>query len=66
MEKVYLSKEDEKILDFMENMGRITANDVVDILTVPKRTAQYKLKNLKKQKLIRQVGKGPKSAYISV
>jgi len=65
-EKIYLEKDEEKVLDFLEYMGKITINDAVDILSIPKRTAQYKLKNMKKRKLIKQVGKGPKSAYVNV
>ncbi len=38
--------------------------DVVDILQCPKRTAQLQLLRLKKLKLIKQVGRGPASAYV--
>ncbi|MEI7621223.1 MAG: hypothetical protein WCJ51_01660 [Candidatus Moraniibacteriota bacterium] len=37
---------------------------VVDILSCPKRTAQFHLQRLKKIGTIKQVGKGPASAYV--
>lgn len=62
--QVYLDKEQIKIIDFLEQMQKITVKDVVDILECPRRTAQLYLQKLKKLKMIRQVGKGPSSAYI--
>jgi Fic family protein len=53
-----------KILEFIDQMGKITASDVVDILECPKRTAQAHLQRLKMLKIIKQVGKGPASAYV--
>ncbi|MFH1890334.1 MAG: Fic family protein [Candidatus Kuenenbacteria bacterium] len=62
--QIYLGPEQLKILDFMDQIGRITVKDVVDILQCPKRTAQAHLQRLKKLKAITQVGKGPVSGYI--
>jgi Fic family protein len=62
--QVFLDKEQMKILDFLDQVGKITASDVVDILECPKRTAQLHLQRLKKLGIIVQVGKGPASAYI--
>jgi len=62
--QIYLEKEQMSILEFLDQMGRITVNDVVDILQCPKRTAQMQLQRLKKLKLIKQVGRGPASAYM--
>jgi Fic family protein len=62
--QIYLDKDQIKILDFLENVGRITVKDVIDILECPQRTAQFNLQKLKKIKMIQQVGKGPSSAYI--
>ncbi|MFA5086560.1 MAG: Fic family protein [Candidatus Paceibacterota bacterium] len=62
--QIFLDKDQLKILDFIDQMGRITAGDVVDILGCPKRTAQSHLQKLKKIKMIRQVGKGRASAYV--
>ncbi len=45
-------------------LEKLPSQDVVDILSIPKRTAQLKLAKLKKIKIIKQVGKGPSSAYI--
>lgn len=62
--QIYLDKDQIKILDFLETIGRITVKDVMDILECPQRTAQFNLQKLKKIKMIQQVGKGPSSAYI--
>ncbi|MDD4531366.1 MAG: Fic family protein [Candidatus Pacebacteria bacterium] len=62
--QVFLDKDQLKIIDFIDQMGRITAGDVVDILSCPKRTAQLHLQKLKKIKMIKQVGKGRASAYV--
>lgn len=61
--QVYLDPEQVQILDFLDQMGKITVKDVVDILECPRRTAQLYLQRLKKLKMIVQVGKGPSSAY---
>ena len=62
--KVYLDKDQMQILDFIDRIGKITTQDVMDILHCPKRTAQSYLLKLKKLGLIKQVGKGPASGYI--
>lgn len=63
--QIYLTKDQLKILDFLDQLGEIRIKDIVDILSCPKRTAQYHLKKLKNIKMIKQVGKGPRSAYIA-
>lgn len=63
-EQIYLDPDQLKILDFLDQVGRITTKDVVDILKCPKRTAQFHLLKLKNMKMIKQTGKGPASAYI--
>lgn len=62
--QIYLGKDQMKILDFLDKVGRINVSDVLDILSCPKRTAQFHLQKLKKIGMIKQVGKGPASAYI--
>lgn len=62
--QIYLAEDQMKILDFIDKMGRINVSDIVDILGCPKRTAQFHLLRLKKIGTIKQVGKGPASAYI--
>jgi len=62
--QIYLDKNQIKILEFLDQTGKITMKDVVDILECPKRTAQLQLQKLKKLKIIVQTGKGPSSAYI--
>ena len=53
-----------KILDFLDQMGKITIRDVVGILGCPRRTAQLYLQKLKKVKMIKQMGKGPAVYYM--
>jgi Fic family protein len=62
--QIYLEKDQMQILDFIDQVGRIAVRDVVDILRCPKRTAQFHLQRLKKLGILKQVGKGPASAYI--
>ena len=62
--QVYLAKDQLKVIDFLEQMGKITVGDVMDILDCPKRTAQLQLQKLKKLSMITQIGKGPSSAYV--
>lgn len=62
--QIYLADDQMKILDFVDKMGRITVSDVIDVLGCPKRTAQFHLQRLKKIGTIKQVGKGPSSAYV--
>lgn len=64
--QVYLDKDQSTILDFLDQMGRITVKDVMDVLECPKRTAQFHLQRLKKLQMIKQIGKGPAAAYVAV
>jgi Fic family protein len=63
--KVYLDKDQLAILDFLDQVGRITAADAADVLKCPRRTAQLQLQRLKKLGMIKLVGKGPSSAYLA-
>lgn len=62
--QIYLDKDQMNILDFLDKLGKINVNDVMDILTCPRRTAQFHLQKLKKIGMIKQIGKGPASAYV--
>ena len=62
-EQIFLDKDEIQIMDFLTTTGRITSDDVVDILKVAKRTAQLKLKNLSDKGLLKLNGKGPSSDY---
>lgn len=62
-EQVFLDAAEIQIMDFLTTTGRITSDDVVDVLNVAKRTAQLKLKTLSDKKLIKLNGKGPASYY---
>ena len=59
-----LDTDELKIIDFVVTIGRITSSDVVDILKVPKRTAQSKLKNLEKIKVLKKQSAGPATYYV--
>ncbi len=61
--QVYLDKDQLKILDFLATVGQITSQDVADILSIPKRTAQSKIKELVEAKVIWPQGKGPSTYY---
>ena len=63
--QIYLNPDQVKVLDFLDQVGKITVQDVIDILKAPRRTAQLELQRLKKLKMIKQVGRGPSSAYTS-
>lgn len=63
-EQIFLDRDEIQIMDFLTTTGRITSDDVVDILAVAKRTAQLKLKNLSDKGLLKLNGKGPSSYYI--
>ena len=49
--QIYLDKNQIKILEFLDQTGRITLKDVVDILECPRRTAQLQLQKLKKLRI---------------
>lgn len=62
-EQVFLDRDEIQIMDFLSTTGRLTSDDVVDVLGVAKRTAQLKLKNLSDKGLLKLNGKGPSSYY---
>ncbi|MBI2196664.1 Fic family protein [Candidatus Daviesbacteria bacterium] len=62
-EQIFLDRDEIQIMDFLTTTGRITSDDVADILKVAKRTAQLKLKNLSDKGLLKLKGKGPSSYY---
>lgn len=62
-EQIFLDRDEIQIMDFLTTTGRITSDDVVDVLRVAKRTAQLKLQNLQKKGLLKLNGKGPSSYY---
>ena len=63
--QIYLTPEQLKIIDFLDQMGRISAKDVEGVLSCPKRTAQLHLQKLKKIKMIKSTGKGKATIYIN-
>lgn len=63
-EQIFIDKDEIPLVEFLTTVGRITSDDVVDILKVSKRTAQNKLKNLIEKDLIKQEGSGTAVYYI--
>ena len=63
--QIYLTPEQLKIINFLDQVGRMSAKDVADVLSCPKRTAQLHLPKLKKIKMIKAVGKGKSTSYIA-
>lgn len=62
--QIYLTAEQLKIIDFLDQVGRISVKDVENIFSCPRRTAQLHLQKLKKIKIIKAVGKGKATLYI--
>lgn len=62
-ETVFLDKAELQLMDFLTTTGRLTSNDVLDVLGVAKRTAQLKLKGLVDKGLLHVEGKGPATFY---
>lgn len=58
-----LSSDELKIIDFVLTLGKVTSSDVVDILGVPKRTAQSKLNKLESYLILEKIGSGPTTYY---
>lgn len=55
---VRLSKDELLVLDYANQMGKIDLQDVLEILGIPERTAQRRLKNLVDKKIMKKCGKG--------
>lgn len=62
--QIFLDSDQIRILEFVDQVGKMTVQDVIQILECPKRTAQLHLQRLKKLNMIVQTGKGPSSAYV--
>jgi len=62
-EQIFLDKDEIQIMDFITTVGKITSEDVMDILSVAKRTAQLKLKKLVDNKLLTRQGSTTATFY---
>lgn len=62
-EQIFLDKDELQIMDFLSTTGRVTSDDVTDILKVSKRTAQLKLKKLLGYGLIEKIGETTGTYY---
>src|SRR3989339_1574688 len=56
--QIYLTAEQLKIIDFLDQNNHLDVKDVENILSCPRRTAQLHLQKLKKIKMIKAIGKG--------
>lgn len=63
-DQIFLDRDEIQIMDFLTTTGKITSDDVTDILKLTKRAVQLKLKKLVINKLIKVQGKGPSTYYI--
>ena len=63
-EQIFLDKDELQIMDFLTTTGRITSDDVSDVLNLSKRAAQLKLKKLVSSKLLHVQGSGPSTYYV--
>ena len=63
-DQVFLDKDEIKIMDFLSTVGKLTSQDVVDILDISKRSAQGKLKSLLQKSLLVKKGRGPSTFYL--
>lgn len=59
----HLNSDELKIIDFVLTLGKITSSDVVDMLQIPKRTAQSKLGKLELYLILEKIGSGPSTYY---
>ncbi len=59
----HLNSDELKIIDFVLTLGKVTSSDVVDILDIPKRTAQSKLNKLESYLILEKIGSGPTTYY---
>ena len=55
-EQIFLDRDEIPVLDFITTVGRITSDDVMDILNVSRRTAQMRLKGLVEKGLLMRHG----------
>lgn len=62
--QIFLDENEQKIISFIDQLGKANSNDIAKTLGIPKRTAQSKLLKLKKLGLIKQIGLGPATTYI--
>lgn len=63
-DQMFLNEDEIKIVDFILTVGHATSGDVVDILNIPLRTAQAKMKHLEDVKILTRKFKGPATTYI--
>jgi len=63
-EQIYLDRDEIKIMDFINTIGKLTSGDVCEILKISKRAAQFKIKDLLKKGLVKKKGDGPATFYV--
>ena len=61
---IRLSKQELTMLDYVKRMGSLSLEETLDILSVPRRTAQRRLKELVDKRLLQTKGSGKTTVYI--
>lgn len=59
-----LNSDEIQILDYLQQFGQANLKDVLDMLEVPERTAQRRLKGLVDRGLVNKVGESKKTTYV--
>jgi len=62
-ETIVLNDQEMQILDFVNRFGQINLSEALDILQVPERTIQRRLKNLVEKNILEVGGKGKNTVY---
>lgn len=65
-EPIFLDKSEIQIMDFLATSGKLTSDDVMEVLGIAKRTSQLKLKGLLEKHLIKAEGKARATYYTLV
>ncbi|MDA1079965.1 MAG: Fic family protein [bacterium] len=61
---IRLNPEEIRVLDYLQQFGQAKIQDVKEILELPERTAQRRLKGLLEYGLIKRLGEGKKITYV--
>jgi len=63
--QIYLTPVQLKIIDLLDQVGRVSSKEVKNVLSCPRRTAQLHLQRLKKIKMIKATGRGKATTYVA-
>ncbi|OGV97398.1 hypothetical protein A2W24_03605 [Microgenomates group bacterium RBG_16_45_19] len=62
--EIRLNSDEIQILDYLQQFDQANLQDLLDILQVPERTVQRRIKGLVDRGLVRRVGEGKKTVYV--